>query len=115
MTIFFKGVLKKDLCQNYVPGTVTLDFNEALMWKQRIESNKTKGAAKHVRHGQAVIIKIEFKTEDLLDCTEFQRSGVSEHNRNSCWLSAAKTKAQINTSVNFVILTDDEINQLYKP
>ena len=114
--IFYKGVLKSDLhIVNYVPGTVTKNFNEALMWKERIESNKSKGAAKHVRHGKAVIIEIMFDETILLDHNEFQRQGVKEHQRNNCWLSSAKDKAQINTNIDFRILTDEEINKLYKP
>lgn len=101
---FYKGVLEEDLKKSsYIPGTVTTSMMEALMWKERIESNKKKGAAKHVRHGKSVIIEIEYHGE-LLECDEFQRAGVKEHNRSNCWLSTAKDKAQINTPVTFKIL-----------
>lgn len=43
--IFFKGVLKKDLCRDYIPGTVTTSFREALTWKERIEGKPKKGAS----------------------------------------------------------------------
>jgi len=112
--VFYKGVLQKDLSQQYIPGTVTTVFNEALMWKERIESSKKKGAAKHIRHGQAVVIEIEFNGE-LISHDEFQRNGVHEHHRNNCWTSQAKDKAQINEVVKYRILTDIDINRLYKP
>lgn len=112
---FYKGVLLSDLTDNYIPGTVTKDFKEALMWKERIDSKKSKGAAKHVRHGKSVIIRLHYdeSNDPLLSCEEFQRQGVSEHNRNSCWLSAAKVKAQINKVVSYEILTDEQINLIF--
>jgi hypothetical protein len=111
---FYKGVLESDLKTSYVPGTVTTVFNEALMWKERIESNKTKGAARNVRHGKSVIIEIVYES-DIATHEEFQRSGVKEHNRVNCWTSSAKNKAQINSVCQYRILDDSEINQLYKP
>lgn len=111
---FYKGVLESDLKSNYVPGTVTTVFNEALMWKERIESNKRKGAARNVRHGQSVIIEIVYVGE-ITSHEEFQRSGVKEHNRCNCWTSSAKNKAQINSVCEYRVLTNEEINQLYKP
>lgn len=111
---FYKGVLESDLKHNYIPGTVTTVFNEALMWKERIESSKNKGAARNVRHGKAVVIEIEFGGE-ILSHEEFQRSGVSEHTRSNCWTSQHKTKAQINSVVQYRILTTEEINNLYRP
>ena len=114
--VFYKGVLLADLNKaNYTPGTVTKKFNEALMWKERIQSNKSKGAAKHVNHGKAVMIEITFDETILLNHDEFQRPEVTEHQRNNCWLSSAKDKAQINTNVNFRIHNDEDINKLYKP
>jgi hypothetical protein len=114
--LFYKGVLLADLNKaSYVPGTVTTKFNEALMWKERIESNKSKGVAKHVKHGKAVIIEILYDEASLADHFEFQRAGVTEHERINCWLSQAKDKAQINTAVNFKILTESQINNLFKP
>lgn len=53
LTTFFKGVLVTDLNDFYVPGSVTTDIREALVWQQRIQSNKKRGAAKHVRHGKS--------------------------------------------------------------
>jgi hypothetical protein len=111
---FFKGVLESDLKNNYVPGTVTTVFNEALMWKERIESNKRKGAARNVRHGKSVIIEITYEGE-IATHEEFQRSGVKEHNRVNCWTSSAKNKAQINSVCEYRVLDDSEINRLYKP
>lgn len=111
--LFYKGVLQSDLKHNYVPGTVTTNFNEALMWKERIESSKSKGAARNVRHGKAIIIEINFDGE-ILSHDEFQKAGVSEHNRNNCWTSQHKTKAQINEVVNYRVLTNEEINNLFK-
>lgn len=111
---FYKGVLESDLKSNYVPGTVTTVFNEALMWKERIESNKRKGAARNVRHGKSVIIEIVYEGE-IMSHEEFQRSGVKEHNRLNCWTSSAKNKAQINSVCSFRVLSTEEINKLYKP
>lgn len=111
---FYKGVLVTDLKPVYVPGTVTTLFNEALMWKERISGNKAKGASKHIRHGQSVIIEIDY-TDGLFVHTHFQVEGVAEHSRVNCWTSIAKTKAQINTPCKYRVLTDAEINQLFKP
>lgn len=111
---FYKGVLESDLKSNYVPGTVTTVFNEALLWKERIESNKKKGAARNVRHGKSVIIEIIYEGQ-ITSHEEFQRSGVKEHNRINCWTSSAKNKAQINSVCKYRILNTQEINQLYKP
>lgn len=114
--IFYKGVLLSDLTDNYIPGTVTKDFKEALMWKERIDSKKSKGAAKHIRHGKSVVIRFEYDelNDPLLSCEEFQRQGVSEHSRNSCWLSVAKVKAQINKPVSYEILSDEQINIFFR-
>lgn len=111
--LFYKGVLKSDLKQDYKPGTVTTVFNEALMWKERIESNKSKGAARNVRHGQAVVIEILYDGE-IHTHEEFQKAGVQEHERMNCWTSQAKTKAQINTVCAYRILTTEELNRLFK-
>ncbi len=110
--LFYKGVLESDLKPGYVPGTVTKVFKEALMWKERIESSKKKGAAKHVRHGKAVIVEIIFDGE-ILDACEFQRAGVKEHDRLCCWTSVAKDKAQVNQPVAYRVLTETEIDKLY--
>lgn len=110
---FYKGVLESQLRDRYVPGTVTTSFKEALMWKERIESNKRKGAARNVLHGVSKVIEIEYDENELLPCHEFQKAGVSEHNRNNCWLNSVKDKAQINTSVKYRILTENEINNLF--
>lgn len=110
---FYKGVLESQLSARYIPGTVTVSFKEALMWKERIESNKRKGAARNVLHGISKIIEIEYDEKDLLSCDEFQRAGVSEHKRKNCWLNSVKDKAQINTCVNYRILTDEEIDKLF--
>ena len=108
---FFKGVLVMDLKDGYIPGSVTTDIREALMWKERISSNKQKGAAKHVRHGSSCIIKLTVDTSLFKTCHEFQRSGVTEHTRDNCWMNAVRSKAQINVPVSFTILTDDELNK----
>lgn len=110
--IFFKGVLLSDLKPGFVPGTVTTEFNIALSWKEVIQSNKSKGKARHVRHGQAAVIEIEYDG-NLAECEAFQRSGQHEHKRINCWTSAAKNKAQINTPCTYRILTDQEIDQLF--
>lgn len=111
--LFYKDVLKSDLKQDYKPGTVTTVFNEALMWKERIESKKNKGAARNVRHGQAVVIEIVYDGE-IHSHEEFQKSGVQEHARMNCWTSQAKTKAQINSVCKYRILTTEELNQLFR-
>jgi hypothetical protein len=112
---FYKGVLVTDLVSDYVPGSVTRRFNEALMWKERIESKKSKGAARHSRKGKACVIEIDFDESLLLSHEEFQRTGVSEHKRQNCWMSADHQKAQINTPVSYHILTTNEINNLVTP
>lgn len=109
---FYKGVLESDLKTNYVPGTVTTIFNEALMWKERIESKKNKGAARNVRHGKAVVIEINYSGE-LGSELDFQVSGKPEHQRNNCWTSIVKTKAQINTVCEYRILSVEELNNLF--
>lgn len=113
---FYKGVLKEDLCNNYIPGTVTNDFKEALIWKNRISGNKAKGAAKHVRHGKAVVIEFEFNEKDLKHYIHFQIKGLTEHNKDNCWCSGGKTKAQINTPIlSYKVLTiEDECDLLFQ-
>lgn len=74
-------------------------------------SNKSKGAAKHVRHGKACIIKVQYEGS-LEDCSAFQEAGIKEHARRNCWTSLAKDKAQINTPVNYEILSDEQVYQL---
>jgi hypothetical protein len=111
--IFYKGVLKSQLKENFIPGTVTNNFNIALTWKERISGNKRKGAASHVTHGRSCVIEILYNG-DLAPCDAFQAAGVPEHKRPNCWLSAAKDKAQINTVCKYRILTDEEVNELFK-
>lgn len=110
LVTFYKGVLCDDLKSGYVPGSVTTDIREALMWKERIGSNKQKGAAKHVRHGKSCIIKIVVDTTHFLSALEFQREGVAEHKRQSCWMNAVKSKAQINEPQTYTVLSDSELN-----
>lgn len=111
--IFYKGVLKSHLKENFIPGTVTNNFNIALTWKERISGNKRKGAANHVKHGRSCIVEIIYN-DVLASCEHFQVAGVTEHKRVNCWLSSAKDKAQINTICNYRILTDEEVNKLFK-
>lgn len=111
--IFYKGVLISDLGNDYIPGTVTTVFKEALMWQERIMSKKHKGASKHIRHGQSTIIEIEFDETKLLSENHFQEKGIHEHNRISCWLAKDKQKAQINEIVSYRILSDLEINNKF--
>jgi len=108
MITLYKGVLASDLKPGYIPGTTAVDFKTAYMWATRIMSKKSKGAARHVRHGKSVVIKILFDG-DIKDHTFFQEKGISEHNRPNCWTSSAKDKAQINTPVKYEILSDDDI------
>jgi hypothetical protein len=109
---FYKGVLKTDLKDSYIPGTVAKDFMTALQWQERIQSNKKRsGAARHLTHGESCIIEIQFD-DILLSHEEFQRAGVEEHQRLSCWTSAVQDKAQLNTPCKFRILTNDEIDKL---
>lgn len=107
---FYKGVLQKDLSNSYIPGSVTTDIKEALMWKDRISSKKNKGPAKHVRHGPSVIIKMTVDVSSFKDCKEFQREGVQEHLRDNCWMNTVRSKAQVNQVVPFVILTEQELS-----
>lgn len=105
--IFYKGVLVSDLKESYIPGSVTTSYEEALIWKYRIESKKTKGAARHVRKGKSCVIAIEFDQTKLMNHEEFQRSEVKEHNRTSCWMSAVKDKAQLNTVCQYEVVNYD--------
>lgn len=114
MVTFYKGVLCTDLHEGYTPGTVTTSFKEAMQWCERISSNKSKGAARHIRHGKASIISIDYDESTLQQCNEFQKSGVQEHSRVNCWTSLAKNKAQINTPVQYRVLGDDEIWNLFR-
>lgn len=101
---FYKGILKRDLKPNeIIPGSVTTDLSEAKIWRDRIQSRKRHGAARHVRHGESVIIRIVYNSSDLLDHSEFQRAGVEEHARLNCWMNSMKTKAQINTPCQYEI------------
>jgi len=110
--IFYKGVLIRDLTNSYTPGTVTSDINEALVWKERIDSKKNRGASKHIRHGDSVIIEFQY-TDELLDSSYFQKEGVREHDRLNCWTSDAKVKAQINSVIDsYRILSSNEICDL---
>jgi hypothetical protein len=115
MIVFYKGVLKSQLKHPYVPGTVTKDFNEALVWKERINSKKSKGAAKHVQHGESVVIEILYDDSNnkILSAEEFQRQGISEHSRVNCWTAAAQVKAQINTPCEYRILSKEEQDKLF--
>ena len=112
--IFFKGVLKEDLCSNYIPGTVTTSFREALTWKERIEGKPKKGASSHIRHGDSCVISIHVDETQLLSHEEFQRRSVKEHDRRSCWTSGDKTKAQVNHPVAFQILDNCQIDHFFR-
>lgn len=107
MIKFYKGVLISDLTENYIPGTVTLLKREAVQWKNRIDSNKKKGATNHIRHGKSCLIEISYDGK-LGEAHEFQESGVKEHSKNNCWTSLAKNKAQINTVCKYRIMSEDE-------
>lgn len=111
---FYKGVLVSHLNNQYIPGTVTTDFQTAFTWMNRISSNKNRGAARHIQHGKSCIIEIDYDGE-IKDHGYFQKPGIAEHKRENCWTSQAKDKAQINSICNFRILTDEEIDKLYKP
>ncbi len=108
---FFKGVLLSDLKSNFIPGSVTTCIKEALIWKERISSNKVKGAAKHVRHGKSCIIKIVVDTSLFKTAEEFQRSGIKEHSRENCWMNSVKSKAQINSVVCYEILSEEDLSR----
>lgn len=112
--IFYKAVPKKDLKENYIPGTVTNQFEEAFTWFNRYNSTKKniKGAGKHIQRSEAVIIKFEYDDNKLLCHDEFQRQGVKEHDRESCWTSAGKQKAQINEPINNYKVLD--VNDFWK-
>jgi len=51
---------------------------------------------RHIKRQKACIIEFEFDEAQLLSGHEFQRAGVCEHQRRSCWTSTLKEKAQIN-------------------
>lgn len=101
---FYKGVLASDLKSTYIPGTVTKNRKEAELWFERIVSKKRHGPSRHIRHGEACIIEFEFDETMLLNHSNFQESGISEHSRVNCWTSTAKVKAQINIPIDYVIL-----------
>ena len=114
--MFYKGVLLTDLeVSQYIPGTVTKDIWEAQKWVEQIQTKKHNGKSRHSRKGQACIIEIDFPENELHSCVEFQRAGVTEHARISCWTSNLKTKAQINTPVSFKVLSSNEIEEKLFP
>lgn len=100
MITFYKGVLKKDLKNGFVPGSVTTSLEEARVWADRIRSKKSKGAAKHVRHGESCIISFQLDTKDFQSHDEFQRAGVCEHKRLNCWMNQVQSKAQVNSAID---------------
>ena len=111
---FYKSVLEEQVVGNeLIVGSVTTDFKEALMWKERIESTKKNGHTRHLKRGKAVVISFEFDASNFKDHNEFQRSGIHEHGRKNCWMNINKTKAQINESVKVSILTTEQIDKLY--
>ena len=101
--LFYKGVLVSDLSEKFIPGSVTTELHVAEMWANRISSKKSKGAARHVRHGRSCVVEIEFDGV-LISHDEFQRPGVKEHKRLNCWMNAVKDKAQINTECAWRII-----------
>lgn len=109
--LFYKGLLRSDLRETgFIPGSVAVNCKEAAEWRNRIRSNKSKGAARHVRHGDAVVIQFEFDEKTLMGPEAFQASGVAEHSRQNCWMSSTKSKAQINQPIaGYRILSDDEV------
>lgn len=112
--LFYKGLLRKSLHETqFIPGSVAVTCKEAAVWRDRIRSNKSKGAAKHVQHGDAVVIVFEFDETALQGPEAFQAAGVTEHSRLNCWMSSSKSKAQINQPVaSYRILSDDEVFDL---
>jgi hypothetical protein len=103
--VFYKGVLESDLIPGYIPGSVTRSQDEAQLWADRIASKKTKGAARHIRHGKSVVIRMVIDTSGFANCDEFQRENVKEHERRNCWMNVVRTKAQVNTPVEFLRVT----------
>lgn len=101
MITFYKGVLISDLTERYIPGTVTTNIAEAVTWMDRISSKKRYGASKHIKHGPACLIKIEIDSSILKSHSQFQMAGVAEHDRESCWVNAGKSKAQINQPCSY--------------
>jgi len=111
--LFFKTIFKEDTFICFIPGTVTTNLNEAYKW-YRIYLSSKKNKFFINRKGIPIIISFEFSENKLLSYHEFQKSGISEHNRKNCWTSSLKTKAQINEvikefeQINF----DNIINQI---
>lgn len=110
--IFYKGVLKSFLNEEFIPGTVAVDFKTAHVWKERIEGKKAKGASKHIKHGKSVVIEIQYNGV-IHDHEHFQMAGISEHDRKNCWTSTGKDKAQLNVPCKYRILSDQEIDQMF--
>lgn len=112
--LFYKGLLRSELRETgFIPGSVAVNCKEAAQWRDRIRSNKKSGAARHVRHGDAVVIAFEFDEKTLKGPEAFQASGVTEHARENCWMSSTKSKAQINQPIaGYRILTDDEVFEI---
>lgn len=98
---FYKALPQADLKKDLIPGTVTTSYQEAYTWWERYNSVKknVRGAARHIKRQPAVIISFSFPVADILGPEEFQRAGVSEHDRKTSWTSAAKQKAQINSPI----------------
>jgi predicted transcriptional regulator len=110
--IFYKSIYKEDIKNNYIPGTVTTDIKEACVWFQKYSSvYKKKKKFSIKRNGEAIIIKFIFDENLIKSHLEFQKNGVSEHNRLNCWTSQYKTKAQINSPIeNIQIINLNEFS-----
>lgn len=125
--VFFKALNRADLESmkngGFVPGTVTCDPEEALDWYYRYHvpegkriKSKEYGPKRHLNRGKATIVAMRLDTSLFHGADEFQKSGTSEHERENCWTSAARTKAQINTPVaQFIELSEEELFSLARP
>jgi hypothetical protein len=106
--LFYKACFEEDLCQNYIPGTVTTSLSEALKWYRIYFSKKRKRFGIN-RKGKVVIISMSVDTEHFLPAEEFQKKGVKEHSRQNCWTSSLQTKAQINTPTKVQLIPENTI------
>ncbi len=94
--VFYKGVLKSFLKDIFIPGTVTVDFKTAQIWKERIGGDKS------------VIVEVIYDGH-IFDHDEFQKPGVTEHEIKNRWTSASQDKVRIVTPCKYRILSHEEI------
>jgi len=85
-----------------------MDIREALKWYLRYSSVK-KNTFGIDRNGTAIVVSFDIDAGSLMSMSEFQRKGVSEHERLNCWTSSTMVRAQINTPVKVRLVPESLI------